>query len=281
MSAFQAAASDSRVWPTVFLPHGAGPCFFMDWPPAGTWDRMRTWLERLTAHVGGRPRALLVISAHWEAPVFTLNAQASPGLLYDYSGFPPHTHTLAWPAPGAPWLAARTRALLDGAGLPAEEDHARGLDHGVFIPLKLAFPAADVPVLQLSLRAGLDPAEHLALGRALAPLRREGVLLVGSGMSFHNMRRFRREGGAPDPDSVQFDAWLAETVALPALQRDARLARWADAPGGRASHPREEHLLPLHVVAGAAGEDRGARVFAETVLGSAQSAFVFGAPSSA
>lgn len=264
------------ILPTVFLPHGAGPCFFMDWPPPGTWDRMAGWLRGLIDEIGSRPKALIVVSAHWEAPAFTVNAQDRPGLLYDYSGFPPHTYELTWPAAGSPELARRICSLLASAGIDSAEDHERGLDHGVFIPLKLSLPQADIPVVQLSLRRGLDPAAHLALGRALAPLRDEGVLIVGSGMSFHNMQRFRRDNAGVDADSVKFDGWLAETVGLPRVPREQRLLDWADAPGGRAAHPREEHLLPLHVVAGAAGEDPGRKVFEDRVLGSVQSAYVFG-----
>ena len=270
------ASTHSRL-PTVFVPHGAGPCFFMDWQPAGTWDHMAAWLRGLIAQVGGKPRAIVVVSAHWEATEFSVNTQAAPGLLFDYGGFPPHTYELTWPAPGAPTVAARIRELLAGVGIASTEEQARGLDHGVFIPLKVALPDADVPVVQVSLRRGLDPETHLAMGRALAPLRDEGVLIVGSGMSFHNMRRLLAGGPGVDADSLLFDRWLAETVALPRTERDARLLRWADAPGGRTSHPREEHLLPLHVVAGAAAEDAGARVLEDRVMGSAQSAFLFGA----
>lgn len=262
--------------PTLFVPHGAGPCFFMDWEPADTWVRMGNWLRAMPETLGAQPDALLVVSGHWEAPAFTVNAQAEPPLLYDYGGFPPHTYELEYPAPGAPELAVRVQKLLDGAGFAAEADHARGLDHGVFIPLKMIYPQAEVPIVQLSLKAGLDPAEHLAVGRALASLRREGVLIIGSGMSYHNMGRLRSDDAALDPDSVRFDKWLAETVAAPAPDREQRLKDWATAPGGRAAHPREEHLLPLHVVAGAAGEDAGRRVFQDRVLGSLQSAFLFG-----
>ena len=272
------APMSTTVFPTIFVPHGAGPCFFMDWQPAGTWDRMGGWLRGLVDVVGARPRAILVVSAHWEQPLATVSAQAAPGLLFDYGGFPEHTYRLAWPAPGAPALAADIRGLLDDAGFASAEDHARGLDHGVFIPMKLAFPDADVPVVQLSLLRGLDPAAHLALGRALAPLRERGVLIVGSGMSYHNMRRFMSGSPGVDPASRTFDDWLGETVALPSAERDARLAAWADAPGGRESHPREEHLLPLHVVAGAGGDDTGRRVLRDEVIGSVQSAFLFGAP---
>jgi aromatic ring-opening dioxygenase catalytic subunit (LigB family) len=262
--------------PSIFLPHGAGPCFFMDWSPPGTWDRMAAWLRGLTDRLAVAPTAILVVSAHWEAPEFTVNTQAAPGLLFDYSGFPEHTYRLSWPAAGSPELALRVRDLLAAAGIGSAADDRRGLDHGVFIPLKLVFPRADVPVVQLSLRRGLDPAEHLAMGRALAPLRAQGVLIIGSGMSFHNMQRFRRDNEGVDADSQRFDEWLAETVALPADEREHGLAHWTQAPGARASHPREEHLLPLHVVAGAAAGDRGRKVFGDRVLGSAQSAFAFG-----
>ncbi len=263
--------------PSVFIPHGAGPCFFMDWPPAGTWDHMEGWLRNLVNQVGAQPKAILVVSAHWEASQFSVTAQSTPELLYDYYGFPAHTYQLSWPAPGSPELAARVRELLSDAGLPSVQEHNRGLDHGVFIPMKLAFPDADVPVVQLSLRTGLDPAEHIALGTALAPLRDEGVLIIGSGMSFHNMRRLRQNSPDIDPESIRFDAWLADTVALPQDVREQRLINWAAAPGGRESHPAEEHLIPLHVVAGAAGEDPGLKVFEDRVMGSVQSAFIFGA----
>ena len=269
--------SSSPRMPTVFLPHGAGPCFFMDWQPAGLWDRMAAWLGGLTESLKVEPRAILVISAHWQAETFTVTAQTSPSLYYDYYGFPEHTYRLSWPAAGDPALAAAVRERLDEAGLSSAEEHRRGLDHGVFIPLKLAFPEANVPVVQLSLKKGLDPAEHLALGRALAPLREQGVLIIGSGMSYHNMARLRQGGEDVDPDSRAFDAWLSETVALPGEARASRLEDWPAAPGARASHPEEEHLLPLFVVAGAGGEAPGQKVFEDEVMGSVQSAFVFGA----
>src|SRR5262249_8806523 len=152
----------------------------------------------------------------------------------------------------SPELAARVQALLDAAGIASGADAERGLDHGVFVPLKVAFPEAQLPTVQLSLRAGLDPAEHLAIGRALAPLRDEGVLLIGSGMSYHNMRGFMK------PESLafseRFDAWLAQAVTAEPAARDAQLADWQRAPSAREAHPREEHLLPLMVAAGAAGE---------------------------
>lgn len=262
--------------PTLFIPHGGGPCFFMDWNPPHAWDRMADWLRAVPQLIGQRPRAVLVISAHWEAPAFTVNTREQHELLFDYYGFPEHTYRLQWPATGDAALAGRVADLLAKAGLPVARETARGLDHGVFVPFKLIDPDASIPVVQLSLRAGLDSAEHIASGRALAPLRDEGVLIVGSGMSFHNMSRFRRDNTGQDSDSVAFDRWLVDTVAQPRYVREAALAAWESAPSARASHPQEEHLIPLHVVAGAGADDAGRQVLADRVLGSAQSAFAFG-----
>ncbi len=258
--------------PSLFLPHGAGPCFFMDWNPPDAWDRMAAYLKGLAAGLPARPKAILAVSAHWMEPVFTIASAAEPQLIFDYHGFPPHTYELTYPAPGAPDLARRVASLLQDAGLATREDPARGFDHGIFIPLKLAFPEAEVPVVPLSLRADLDPAAHLAAGRALAPLRDDGVLILGSGMSFHNMRGYGDPRyGAP---SDAFDAWLSEAVTDPEA-RGAALTAWAAAPGGRQSHPQgqEEHLLPLMVAAGAGGPGR--RDFTDRVLEVSLSAFRF------
>jgi aromatic ring-opening dioxygenase catalytic subunit (LigB family) len=262
--------------PTLYLPHGGGPCFFMDWTmgPPDTWDRMAAWLRSIGASLPEAPRALLVVSAHWEAGVPTVTTAAAPPLLYDYYGFPPQTYELKWPAPGSPQLAERVRALLGAAGIESGGDAKRGFDHGVFVPLKVAYPDAKIPTVQLSLRAGLDPAEHLALGRALAPLRDEGVLIVGSGMSYHNMRGFMQPGSLAH--SERFDGWLAKTVSDTPAARNAALAAWTQAPSAREVHPREEHLLPLMVTAGAAGDDLGKQVFRDQVMGVAVSAVQFG-----
>jgi aromatic ring-opening dioxygenase catalytic subunit (LigB family) len=249
----------------------------MDWSPLGpkdTWDRMATWLRDLPGSLPERPESLLVVSAHWERPAATVTTAESPPLLFDYYGFPAHTYELTWPAPGSPALADRVRGLLEANGIASAGDAARGFDHGVFVPLKVALPEPRWPTVQLSLVAGLDPAAHLSIGRALAPLREEGVLIVGSGMSYHNMRAFRTP--AAHDASAQFDAWLGEIVAAEAPVRDRRLETWAEAPAARESHPREEHLLPLMVAAGAGGSDRGRRVFRDEVMGAVVSAFAFG-----
>ena len=261
--------------PTIYLPHGGGPCFFMAWTmgPPDTWDRMAEWLRAIPGSLLETPSALLVISAHWEQPVATVTSAAQPPLLYDYYGFPPQTYALTWGAPGSPDLAARVRSLLGAAGIESASDAARGFDHGVFIPLKVAYPEPRIPTVQLSLRAGLDPAEHLAIGRALAPLRAENVLIVGSGMSYHNMRGFM-DPRTRDVSAV-FDDWLVAAIGQPRRERDEALVHWARGPSARQCHPREEHLLPLMVAAGAAGDDRGERVFRDEVMGAVVSAIRF------
>ncbi|MCC6999720.1 MAG: dioxygenase [Deltaproteobacteria bacterium] len=267
--------------PVVFLPHGGGPWPFVDlgMSPHDR-DQLADYLRSVATLPAARPRALLVISGHWETEVPTVTTAQRPPLLFDYYGFPPASYQLTWPAPGDPQLAARVRALLGAAGFATAADPGRGYDHGTFIPLKLTYPEADIPTVQLSLQADLDPAQHLAMGRALAPLRDEGVFIIGSGMSYHNMRGFDLgRGGSTGARQVSesFDAWLRETAALPAPERDRRLGAWASAPGARAAHPREEHLLPLMVIAGAAGADRGVTGFQGAAWGVRLSSYHFGA----
>ncbi len=269
------ATSSHGAMPTLFIPHGGGPCFFMDWSPADTWTKMGDWLRGLAATLPETPKAIVVISGHWEAPAFTVATSAKPGMIYDYNNFPPHTYELKYPAPGAPALAARIVELLEAAGLPAATDDERGFDHGVFIPFMLVFPDATIPVVPLSLKAGLDPEEHLAAGRALAALREEGVLIVGSGMSYHNMRGFGSE--ASKSQSETFDRWLTETVEeRDPARRTEKLGHWAEAPAARDAHPREEHLLPLMVAAGAGGEDGARRIFSDIALNARLSGYRFG-----
>ena len=268
-----AAAS---VMPTWFIPHGGGPCFFMDSNPPHAWERMADFLKGLAATLPARPRAIVVVSAHWLDGAFSATSGARPDLIFDYHGFPPHTYALRYPAPGEPALAARITALLQAAGLPSQQDASRGFDHGVFIPMLLMFPGADIPVVQLSLSTTLDPAMHLAAGRALQALRQEGVLIIGSGMSYHNMRGYGDPRSGPISD--EFDAWLTAAVQAAPPQRQQSLIEWAQAPSARLSHPlrAEEHLLPLMVVAGSAGDDPGEKVFSDRVMETTLSAFRFG-----
>lgn len=262
--------------PTWFIPHGGGPCFFMDWDPPHEWDRMGAFLRSIGESLPARPRAIVMISAHWLSSDVAVAAVQSPEMIFDYYGFPPHTYQLRYPAPGDPALAARIQSLLASAAIASHADVGRGFDHGVFVPLLLMFPEADIPVIPLSLLDSLDPAAHLAVGRALAPLREEGVLIVGSGMSFHNMRGYRDPRYAPISD--RFDAWLVSAVESAPGKREHALTQWDQAPEARHCHPprAEEHLLPLMVAAGAAQGDAGRCVFSDRVMQTTVSAFRFG-----
>jgi aromatic ring-opening dioxygenase catalytic subunit (LigB family) len=270
----------SKRLPTLYIPHGGGPCFFMEPAPGlprDLWDGMAAYLRAIGADVGARPAAVLVISGHWEAARPTVSSTARPQLIFDYYGFPEHTYRLTYPAPGAPRVAAEVQQLLSAAGLESDEDPLRGLDHGVFVPFKLIYPEADVPILQLSLHSSLDAEIHLRIGRALAPLREQGVLIVGSGMSYHNLRHIF----SPDPRAIraaeEFDAWLGEAATEPESRlREHKLTAWWSAPGAQSCHPRPEHLIPLMVAAGAAAEDRGRRTYNLPLLGKPISGFQFG-----
>jgi len=241
------------------------------------YERMEAWLKDLGKQFQGRVKAILVISAHWEEPRPTVHFGAHPGMLYDYGGFPDFTYQLQWPAPGAPDVAARVDALLRGAGFETGREERRGYDHGTFVPLMVAFPEASIPVAQLSLVRTLDPATHIALGKALEPLRSEGVLIIGSGMSYHNMRGF----GSTDPRvpvvAQRFDDWLNAAVTDPdPAVRNQKLTAWAQAPGGLESHPRSEHLITLFVAAGAAGDDVGRVNYNDKLMGVSVSGHIFG-----
>jgi aromatic ring-opening dioxygenase catalytic subunit (LigB family) len=247
--------------PTYFISHGGGP-----WPwikDQMPWDMsvLEASLQAMPGEIGVTPTAVLMVSGHWEAPEFTVQTNPHPPMVYDYGGFPEFTYHITYPAPGSPEVAARIQDLLGAAGIPVRRDPNRGFDHGVFAPLVVAWPNADVPVLQLSLKHGYDPAQHLAAGRALAPLRDEGVLIVGSGLSYHNLRMF---GPAAKQPSRAFDDWLGTTLldSDPAT-RTARLERWETAPSARAAHPAEDHLVPLMVAVGAAEEDAAVRTYYE------------------
>jgi len=261
--------------PVAFVPHGGGPWPFVDMGIDPTEvNELSAYLRSVKSLPKITPKALLVVSAHWEEPVPTVMTAERPPMLYDYYGFPPESYKIQWPAPGQPQVAARVRELLGAAGSASAEDATRGFDHGTFVPLKLTYPDAEIPTVQLSLKRGLDPAEHLAMGRALAPLRDEGVFIIGSGMTYHNMKGFGRPGSLDI--SITFDDWLHDTVSRDPRDRDARLTQWANAPSARDTHPREEHLLPLMVVAGAAGEDVGTTPFRAKNMGVRISAHHFG-----
>ncbi|WP_256079969.1 class III extradiol ring-cleavage dioxygenase [Massilia sp. YIM B04103] len=261
---------------TYFLSHGGGPWPFMRTEFGHTYDQLDASLRDLPRQIGGKPKAVLVVTAHWETAQFTLSSSAHPPMIYDYSGFPPHTYQIQYPAPGDPALAERVRGLLQDAGHAALLDGQRGFDHGTFSAMYPVFPEADVPIVQLSLKRGLDPRTHIEAGRALRPLRGEGVLIVGSGLSYHNLHQFNGHGAQA---SHAFDAWLRAAMALPPRQRNQALLDWESAPSARAAHPREEHLLPLMVALGAAEDEAAHEVYHEDdFFGAlAVSSFRFGA----
>ncbi|MFH2113853.1 MAG: class III extradiol ring-cleavage dioxygenase [Spirochaetota bacterium] len=246
-------ATESRAR-ILYIPHGGGPL-----PLLGDEGHLELvgFLRSIAASMA-KPKAIIVVSAHWEASVPTVTAGAFPALIYDYYGFPDEAYRLRYPAPGDPDLAGRIKSALDVAGLSLVMDTDRGFDHGLFVPLSLMYPEADIPCVQLSLVRGLDPALHLRIGQALAALVGEDILILGSGFSFHNMQEFfwlPGTSGQGDPRNDAFQTWLAETCgssSLEPLERLERLAAWEAAPHARYCHPREEHLLPLHVCAGMA-----------------------------
>jgi aromatic ring-opening dioxygenase catalytic subunit (LigB family) len=248
----------------------------MSWPPPfeHAWDSLGNFLRGLYAASGVRPRAVLVVSAHWEAAQPTVTARVDPPLIYDYSHFPASTYALKYPAPGSPALANRVIELLTGAGIAAASDPERGFDHGVFVPFLLIAPEASVPIVQLSLVTGLDPERHLAIGRALGPLRDEDVLIVGSGMSYHNLDALR--SGTRSEGATEFDAWLSATASAAPSLRSSRLRTWEQAPAARLVHPEEDHLLPLMVAVGAAETAPGRQIFHDRVMGAPLAAFQFG-----
>ncbi|PHY93813.1 dioxygenase [Acetobacter pomorum] len=260
--------------PVLFLPHGGGPCFFMDWP--NTWDKMAAYLRNTQNTLPRKPDAILVVSGHWEENIPTLTAAPHPSLIYDYYGFPPHTYQLQYPAPGSPPLATAVCKLLHAAGIPCTTDDQRGFDHGVFIPFMLAFAEADIPIVELSLLKSMDPAAHIALGAALEPLRAQNVLIVGTGMTYHNLRHFMNGSPVTNQAAQEFDTWLEKAMTAPPAERTSQLIHWASASGARICHPREEHLLPLMVAAGAAGKDKGIRTYKDTIMGKALAGFRFG-----
>ena len=247
--------------PTYFVSHGGGPWpWIVDQMP-GDWTLLTESLRAMPVDIGRTPRAVVCVSAHWETDVFTVQTNPNPPMIYDYGGFPDFTYSLQYPAPGSPEVAARVVELLGGAGIPVRTDAERGYDHGMYAPLYVAWPDADVPIIQLSILRSYDVDAHLAAGRALAPLRDEDVLLVGSGFSFHNLSLFGPAGQEP---SRQFDGWLADTMlrADPA-ERSERLRRWETAPSARRAHAAEDHLVPLFVAVGAAEGEEAVRVYHE------------------
>lgn len=265
--------SDPR-FPVFFISHGGGPWPYID-GVREQYTITEAALKALPQSLPTRPSAVLVVTGHWEEPIFTVSTAEHPPTIYDYSGFPEHTYHIQYPAPGAPVLAAHVRALLHKTGIATAEDPEQGFDHGTFVPLGLMFPQANVPIVLLSLKSGYDPAEHIRVGQALQPLREEGILIIGSGLTYHNMQGFRQP--AARQVSTMFEQYLHEAVGDPdSRERLRKLEAWHQAPAAREAHPREDHLLPLMVVAGAAGNDRGRKIISDEVMNVAMASYQFG-----
>lgn len=263
--------------PTYFLSHGGGPWPWLMESQGHLYRVLDTSLKDMARQLGDRPKAILVITAHWEAPVFTFSTGAQPGMIYDYGGFPAHTYQITYPAPGLPALGERAAELLAVGGLASATDAARGFDHGTFSLMQALWPSAHIPVVQMSIRRDFDPVAHIAAGRLLAPLRDEGVLIVGSGLSFHNLRAMGHP--AAHAPSHAFDRWLQDSlVHLNGAERNQRLVNWEHAPAARLVQPREDHLMPLHVAVGAAEGEAGHMTYHEDHFfgGLAASSFQFG-----
>jgi aromatic ring-opening dioxygenase catalytic subunit (LigB family) len=260
-------------FPVFFLSHGGGP-----WPWIEEMKQLfaKTAVEfsKLPQRLLSTPKSVLVVTGHWEARDFTVSTATHPPMEYDYSGFPEHTYRIRYPAPGSPTLAARIVELLGAAGIAVREDAARGFDHGTFVPLSLMYPQAEVPIVLLSLRSNYDPAEHIRVGQLLQPLRDEGVLIVGSGLTYHNMRGFGQDASTAVANA--FEEFLNQAITADESVRNDMLVHWHSAPAARLAHPREDHLIPLMVVAGAAGSDVGHRLFVDHVRKVAMASYEFG-----
>jgi aromatic ring-opening dioxygenase catalytic subunit (LigB family) len=243
--------------PSYFISHGGGPWPWIDEMHA-EFAPLEASLAAIPSELPQSPEAILMVSGHWEASEVRVMHNAHPPMVYDYGGFPAHTYEIGYPAPGAPRIAERAAGLIAAAGVEVALDAARGFDHGAFVPAFVMYPQADVPMFQVSLLDSYDPAEHFRLGRALAPLRDEGVVIVGSGLSYHNLRLF---GPGAQVPSEAFDAWLDDTLADEPDARTKALLDWEAAPHARACHAREDHLVPLFVALGAAEHAVATRIY--------------------
>lgn len=264
---------DNKSNAVLFIPHGGGPL-----PLLGDegHQEMLNFLQNITSTLN-KPSAILVISAHWEEDKVTITSGKTPSLIYDYSGFPDKAYEIKYPALGNPELAEKIFNLLQNHGVEARLDNNHGFDHGLFIPLKIMFPDANIPCVQLSLLNNLDPKAHIQIGKALSALRNENVLIIGSGFTFHNMNAFSQRMGATDERNEEFEHWLIDTCTSDEItvnEREQKLVAWTDAPFARYCHPREEHLLPLHVCYGFCSS-AAKLVFDGNVVGKKVSAFLW------
>ncbi|KAJ3121543.1 hypothetical protein HK098_003608 [Nowakowskiella sp. JEL0407] len=248
---------------SLYIPHGGGPMPLIGADPSSK-EIAEFFSTKVPTLLGLNsttpPKAIVLVTAHWEENEVNISCGKSHELYFDYYGFPPETYKYKYPAPGDPEVAQRVNDVLKDAGIPSNLNLKRGWDHGVFVPMMLINPTANVPIVQMSLLSSLDPAKHIQIGKALAKLREENIAILGSGLSFHNMRAFF--GGDNRGDSKAFDTALNAVVTNADTQEmEKMLTNWKTLPQALYCHPREEHLIPLMVVAGASAGERGQRVF--------------------
>lgn len=255
----------------IYFSHGGGPLPILGDP---SHNEMISFMKKLPEELI-KPDAILVISAHWEEEVPTIIGNNKPSLFYDYYGFPKEAYDVKYSLPGNVEFAKQIKEVLESHKIQVEIDGKRGLDHGVFIPLLMMYPEADIPVTQISLIKGLAPEKHLSIGKFLSKLLKENMLVIGSGFSFHNMKAFDWTGkNITDEKNNEFQDWLIEvcTEEYSQKNREDKLQNWEKAPNARYCHPREEHLIPLHVCCGIAG-GKGKVIFDNYILGKRALAF--------
>jgi 4,5-DOPA dioxygenase extradiol len=249
----------------IYLSHGGGPLPLLGDP---SHDAMVSFMKNLSSKIE-KPEAVIVISAHWEEEVPSIIGGKNTSLFYDYYGFPKDAYDLNYPVSGDPELVKKIGKLFTKRDMKVKVDFERGFDHGCFIPMMLMYPKADIPIIQISLVKGLDPKVNIELGKVLAPLKEENILIIGSGFSFHNMTAFNMNGmNNKDEKNDKFQDWIIDTCISDYSEekREKKLLEWEAAPNARYCHPREEHLLPLHVCYGVA-EDKGTKIFDDNILG--------------
>ena len=261
-------------FPVLFISHGGGPWPYID-SERKQYAKTIDELSRIPDSLPEKPKAILVVTGHWEEKTFTVSTSQSPPMVYDYHGFPEHTYHIQYKALGSTEVAMRVIELLNQSHIEIASDSERGFDHGTFVPLVLMYPNADIPVVMLSIKSSYDPQQHIKAGEAIQALREEGVLIIGSGLTYHNMRGFGQPGSMQL--SEVFESYLNDAISHSnPEERIRRLIHWETAPGARLVHPREDHLIPLMVAAGAAGNDKGYRLFVDRIMNVAMGSYRFG-----
>lgn len=248
--------------PSIFVNHGGGPLPLLgDEEHAGLTIFLR---DEVRKHVDFKlTKAIILVTAHWEENIVTISSGEHHDLYFDYYGFPKESYTYKYDAPGDPALAKRIHEHLKEAGIKSRLDDKRGWDHGVFVPMMLINPSANIPIIQISVLANQDPGEHYKLGKTLYALRKEGIAIIGSGMSYHNMREFRYGRYQQEVVNKEFDDFLFRTCTAEDDEREKGLLNWREQPGATEAHPMRaaEHFMPLIVTAGAGGKSGGERIF--------------------